>query len=323
MRTCSALRRGLKLPTPTSHGFGLRKRLHTGRGDECVQRAASLDDKVAAATGPRPAAAAAKTARLHPLVERLNSTLEDFPRPSFVGFIGLSYAVFGSTFVVLNAVGFDFPALAVAGAVSRLMRWFKRPFDLVLAVGIAKAVPSSTSIRLGPLIILPMPREEPAADAASSKPAPPEQSLVSRWSQFATRWLEGPINEYGAPFMLARWVTGLSLVSATTSLVHTGADVSGLLGLVFSNPEAVMVVSGKASAVAGAMVANTVSLPLRVLAFAHFGRPTFVALGIEPVSQAVAAPPPAAAPPGGDSAPPSGSLRAPPESDSQASAPPR
>jgi hypothetical protein len=185
------------------------------------------------------------------------------------------------------------------------MRWFKRPFDLVLAVGIAKAVPSSTSIRLGPLIIPPMLREEKVPASASS-PAPPEQLLVTRWAQFAARWLEGPINEYGAPFMLARWVTGLSLVSVTTSLVHAGADVSEVLGLVFSNPEAVMVVSAKASAVAGAMVVNTLSLPLRVLAFAHLGRPTFVALGIAPVSPIVATLPPATAPPGGGA--PSGSL---------------
>jgi hypothetical protein len=246
-------------------------------------------DGVPAESSGSPAAGEA----LHPLVHKLNSTLEEFPMPSFVGFIALSYGVFGASFLALNAVGFEMPALAIAGGVSRLLRWFKKPLDLTLAVALAKAFPASTSIRLGPLIIPPMPREQPReqppAAAGPQKPGgaaanaePAQEELLVQWTQFATRWLEGPVNQYGAPFMLARWVTGLSFVSLTTGLVHSGVDVTALLNCVFSNAESAMAVSSKASALAGAMVLNTLSLPLRVLVFAQFGRQSFLAMGLTP-----------------------------------------
>jgi hypothetical protein len=93
--------------------------------------------------------------------------------------------------------------------------------------------------------------------------------------------------------MLARWITGLTLVSTTTWVVHSGVDITALLGMVFSDPGNVMVVSTKASAVAGAMVVNTAVLPLRVLFFAQFGRPLFVALGYAPAPSGAPSPPPA------------------------------
>lgn len=237
-------------------------------------------------------------AELHPLVKELNATLEDFPMPSFLSFIGLSYGVFGASFFVLNASGFDMPALAVAGAVSRLTRWAKKPLDVGLTVVLARAFPASTAIKLGPLLIPPTPRSddqrakgssEPSSGGNGSSGATVDSGLLVRWSNFATRWLEGPVNTYGAPFMLARWITGLSFVSVTTVLVHSGVDITALLGLVFSEPESVMTVSTKASALAGAMVINTVVLPLRVLLFAHYGRSLFVAMKLEPATHALPA----------------------------------
>ncbi|KAG8466018.1 hypothetical protein KFE25_005588 [Diacronema lutheri] len=245
------------------------------------ERSARADDGGGEAGGAGGATAAA----LHPLVHRLNTTLEDYPIPSFVGFIGLSYGVFGASFVVLNTAGFDMPALAVAGAVSRLTRWFKKPVDVALTLLLARAFPASTAIKLGPLIVPQLPREESRPDATAAGDGG-GGLLLARWADFATRWLEGPVNRYGAPFMLARWITGLSLVTLTTTVVHAGVDITAVLAPVFSDTQALAAVSGTASALAGAMVTNTLSLPLRVLLFAQLARPLFVAMRLTPVTHA-------------------------------------
>lgn len=218
------------------------------------------------------------------LVAHLNATLEDYPTTSFLTFIGASYGVFGLSYVGLSAAGFSHPDLAVAVAIARALRWFKRPVDFALAVLLARAWPAATAIRLGPLII------PPAAQVAQAKPGAAEEGgpaaaadLTTRWVSFATSWLEGPVNKYGAPFLLSRWVTGLTVVSGLTAMVHTGVDVGALVGNLVSNPSVADTMTAQASAVAGAMVINTAVLPLRVLLFALLARAAFERAGLRPV----------------------------------------
>lgn len=259
----------------------------------------------AAAAAPEPGQQRAPQRSPPPsLVDELNPVLVDYPMPSFISFIGLSYTVFGVSFFALKALGFDFPALAVAGVVSRMTRWAKRPLDLGLAVALARAFPATTLIRLGPLIVPPTtvasdadppapasasasggtPRGKSTPDASGPSRSDADADIVAQWARFATRWLEGPVNTYGAPFLLARWVTGLSLVGTTTALVHSGVDVTSYLGAFFAAPEDVATASTTASAVAGAMVFNTLTLPVRVLAFGVFARPAFAAIGLRPAT---------------------------------------
>ena len=95
----------------------------------------------------------------------------------------------------------------------------------------------------------------------------------------SAQWAQGPVNTYGGPFILVNWLAGLTSVGVTTACVHAGVDVTAALAslpLIGSASEATLnAASGYASCVAGAMLVNTLMLPLRLYMLALFGRRGF------------------------------------------------
>lgn len=211
------------------------------------------------------------------MVTRLNATIRRYPVHSFATHLGSSLATFGAAFAALSAIGFDAPSLAVAGVVSRLTKKFRTPVDMSLAAALAHAVPATNALKLGPLLS-PM-HTRPAAPV----PARPEDRLADELEGRVvafTKWVEGPVNQYGAPYMFVHWCTGLATVSATTAAVHHGVDVVALVSSLpfVGGDEAAQLVSSKASCVAGAMVLNTLSLPARLALLSRFGDSAFAAV---------------------------------------------
>jgi hypothetical protein len=209
-----------------------------------------------------------------PLVERLNSTLEDFPVSCFAAHVGSSFGVFGLAYVGLQAISFDAPAIACAGIVSRLTKRLRTPLDLSLAAALAHAVPASNALKLGPLVAAPMQQLQPPP---SGEPLSRIEGGIIRFAD----WAQGPVNTYGGPFFFVRWCSGLTTVAVTTACVHHGLDVVQLVGSLpfvsFSDSTASSL-SGTASCVGGAMLINTVLLPVRLILLALFGREAFEAL---------------------------------------------
>lgn len=207
-----------------------------------------------------------------PAVNRLNRVLEEYPGYSFATYLTSSVGTFGIAYVALSAIGFDAPALAVAGVVSRFTKRLRTPVDLSIAAAVAHAAPWTNTLKLGPLLTAPL-AAVPATQAAS----PLEARIYG-----LVRSVEGPVNKYGAPYMLVHWASGLATVSLTTACVHHGVDVGAVLGalpfLSSATDGLAQAVSGKASCVAGAMVLNTLSLPLRLYAMSVYARPAFVSL---------------------------------------------
>ena len=83
------------------------------------------------------------TSEQWPLAARLNRTLEEYPFPSFVLYLGSSFGTFGMACLALQVLHFDAPALAVAGIVSKLTKKLRTPVDFSLAAMLSHAVPVS------------------------------------------------------------------------------------------------------------------------------------------------------------------------------------
>ena len=177
-----------------------------------------------------------------PLVDRLNSTVADYPSLSFTVYTGASLGTFGAAFVCLQAAGFDVPSLALGGLVGKLSKKPRVPFDLALAATLAHTAPATNMLKLGPLLT-PM-QTTPAAGA--------EATELERRIAAAVVWAEGPVNTYGAPYMLVHWLNGLLTVGTATACVHHGVDVVALLNrLPFVSDAGASLLTSSASCVAG------------------------------------------------------------------------
>jgi len=215
-------------------------------------------------------------------ITRLNGVIAEYPGPSFALYLGSGIVTFGVANLALTAMQFDLPALAVAGIFGKLTKKFRTPVDFSLAAALAHAVPATNVLKLGPLLSAPLPPPEPPTPADQHAGA--TTTLTDRFEERMfgiIRWVEGPVNKFGAPFMLVHWASGLATVLGTTLAVHKGVDVVALLRHVpfLSVSDATAgFVSGKASCLAGAMVANSLSLPLRIYLMSVLARPSFVAV---------------------------------------------
>lgn len=101
---------------------------------------------------------------------------------AFAFHFGSSLATFSLSFLVLEAASFDYPALAVAGVVSRLTKRFRMPLDMSLAAALAHVFPWTNQLKLGPMLALPMQQRDIAA-------MPRVSSLLES--------MQGPVNKYG------------------------------------------------------------------------------------------------------------------------------
>lgn len=211
-------------------------------------------------------------------VDRLNKTLEKYPLSSFSAHLATSFGTFGIACAALQVVGFDAPALAVAGVVSRCTKRFRMPVDISLAAALANAAPWANALKLAPLLTAPMAALDQQKDQLP-KPTKLEQSMID-----FTNWAQGPVDKYGGSYMLVHWCTGLTTVSLTYACVNAGLDVMQVLSsLPFvpsgdSSAEALQYASSKASCVAGGMLINTLTLPFRLYLLSLFGIPGFEAL---------------------------------------------
>jgi hypothetical protein len=198
-----------------------------------------------------------------PLVDRLNSTLATYPMTSFTVYTATSLGTFGVAFGLLRAVDFDVPALALGGLVARLSKKPRAPLDLALAATVAHAVPATNALKLGPLLAPMQAQKQPDADST-----PLERKVHS-----AIAWAEGPVNRYGAPYMLVHWASGLLTVGVATTCVNGGVDVVALISHLplMSDAANVQLVTGSASCMAGAACINSLTLPARLLIFASYG----------------------------------------------------
>ena len=205
-----------------------------------------------------------------PLVDRLNSTLVDYPVTSFTLYTASSLGTFGVGFALLSAAGFDVPALALGGLVGRLSKRPRAPLDLMLAATLSHAVPATNALKLGPLL---------APVQAAPKPDA-EITPLERRIYAAIQWVEGPINQYGAPYMLVHWASGLTTVSLATACVHGGVDVVALLSRLpfMGDAASLQLVTGSASCIAGAACLNSLSLPARLYLMSWYGRVSCVEL---------------------------------------------
>ena len=227
--------------------------------------------------GAAPQASQAPPGALGPIVCKLNGTLEDYPLPSFATHLSSSFATFGASYVLLSAIGFDAPALACAGVVSRLTKRFRMPLDLSLAAALANAVPWANALKLGPLLVAPLQQASKPASTSGSA-ADDAVGRVEKGALALATWAQGPVNRYGGPYVFVHWCTGLATVSVTTACVHHGVDVMQLLASVpylSTSASTAQTLSTTASCVAGAMVINTVALPGRLYLLAIYGRPAF------------------------------------------------
>jgi len=212
-----------------------------------------------------------------PVAIRLNRCLADYPTASFSAYTATSLGTFGAAYLVLDGLQFVAPSLAVAAVVGKLTKKFRAPVDLSLAAALSHAVPATNGLKLGPLL---------AAPLTGATTTPDRTTLTGQLEAGAiglVQWAEGPVNKYGAPYMLVHWASGLTLVGSTTWLVHQGFDVMTaaahlpLIGPFLAvDPAAAAYVSGQASCLAGAMLINTLSMPLRLYFMSLYARDAFV-----------------------------------------------
>ena len=115
----------------------------------------------------------------------------------------------------------------------------------------ANAAPSAAARRLGPLLV---PVQTQVAGA--------EASALEKRVAAAVTWAEGPVNQYGGPYVLVHWLAGMTTVGVATAAVHHGVDVVALLSQLpfMSDAGNAGMVSGGASCVAGAACINSLSL---------------------------------------------------------------
>jgi len=214
------------------------------------------------------------------LVDRLNRTLADYPTSSSVAHVAGSIGTFGAAFGFwFYVVGLDFPALAVGGIVSRLVKRPRLPLDLAMAASLAHAAPGMNKLKLGPLLT-------PFLDQRPGTAAPPETDGLSGRLMALLRSVEGPVNTYGGPFLLCTWANGLATVAGATLMTQYGVDVASAVDAAFSwvpfsgsgDGSAQALLTTSASAAAAAKCTNSLTMPLRLVLLAHYGGPAMVAL---------------------------------------------
>jgi len=103
---------------------------------------------------------------------------------------------------------------------------------------------------------------------------------IERRIAAAVQWAEGPINQYGAPYMLVHWFNGLATMGTATLCVHHGLDVVSVLDLLpfVSSGGNAHLISESASCVAGAACINSLTLPARLYLMSLYAMPLFDAL---------------------------------------------
>ena len=137
----------------------------------------------------------------------------------------------------------------------------------------------TNALKLGPLLSAPLPAETPPASSPTG--ATLADSAEQRMLSFV-RWVEGPVNQYGAPYLLVHWASGLATFVGTAALVHHGVDVVAVLKqlpfMSSASDSTTELMSGRASCVAGAMLINSLSLPVRIYLMSVLARPAFVSV---------------------------------------------
>jgi hypothetical protein len=214
-------------------------------------------------------------------VDQLNRTVADYPTCSslthIVGSVGTFAAAFGVYFYLIEL---DLPSLAVGGVVGRLVKRPRLPLDAAMAASLAHAAPGLNRLRLGPLLT-------PFLQQSQAQQPPPGGRGVSDRLVALVRSAEGPIDAYGGPFMFCTWLNGLATVGAATLAAHQGVDVVSAIGgalswLPFTEgsdsiSSAQALISVSASSAAAAKCTNSLTMPLRLVLLAKYGRPVFMA----------------------------------------------
>ena len=123
-------------------------------------------------------------------------------------------ASIGISFALVDAMGMEGSAdLALALAVSRLLRKFRLPVDVAVAAGLARAYPPLTQVKLTQLF-------------ARTGPTTPDASGGSGW----LFRLRGIADTYGIAFLVSqRMVVGLASVGTIYYALRTGVDVQAWL----------------------------------------------------------------------------------------------
>lgn len=215
------------------------------------------------------------------LVDQLNRTVADYPTWSSVAHVAGSLGTFAAAFgVYFWCIGLDLPSLAVGGVVARLVKRPRLPLDAAMAASLAHAAPGLNRLRLGPLLT-------PFLDKSQTQQPPAGGGGVSDRLVALLRSAEGPIDAYGGPFMFCTWFNGLATVGVATLAAHQGVDVVSAIGAALSwvpfsgdadsISSAQALISTSTSSAAAAKCTNSLTLPLRLVLLAKYGRPAFAA----------------------------------------------
>lgn len=150
----------------------------------------------------------------------MNDAIERFPVETMVLYVASDISCIFFAYNLIDAIGYAGDAdLALALALSRLLRRIRLPVDISVAALLAKAYPPLTHVNISRLF-------SRGAQPSGSDVAPPDakQRFLAAVKHVADR--------YGIAFLMSqRMVVGLASTGGIYLALRSGVDVQGMLGV--------------------------------------------------------------------------------------------
>ena len=149
----------------------------------------------------------------------MNDAIDNYRMETIVLYVACDIGSISMAYLVVDAVGYAGSAdLAIALALSRVVRRIRLPLDVAMAALLARAYPPLTQVKLSRLFTG---KPEPGAP-----PLPPSAGVIGRMLDAAKLVAD----TYGIAFLASqRMVVGLASVGCIYTLLQSGVDVQGWL----------------------------------------------------------------------------------------------
>jgi hypothetical protein len=201
-------------------------------------------------------------------IAKFNAVISEHPLTMFWTFLGSRMVSWYAIQQTLSATGILCGSeLAVGFLLARITSKFRQPLNVLIAAGIMKAAPIMSTVHVSPLLTgmagdqlqTEVSRSIADTDWSQSK----KERALSRLATFdrGMKWVQGPIDKYGASFYIASKITTLALIVGSAQAIASGFDVTAQLAEWGVSDS----IQDGFGSMAGAVLLNSVLLPAHVV----------------------------------------------------------
>ena len=152
------------------------------------------------------------------IISNLNDRLKKYKMTSFITFQLSKIGFYLPLCAIFILLGVDYPILALSSAIVSITKRFRLPVSISIAAILHKLVPKLSTIKMSYVLIPPNTHQNTTS------------RVTSRVSDKFIKFLEGPIDKYGASLFVAKIITGLTHMTLTYTLIKLAGitDIASL-----------------------------------------------------------------------------------------------